>query len=769
VPLALAGLPAQPVFVGREDELSRLAEALNPQRTAGASGPVVVSAVSGLAGVGKTALAVRAAHTVLAAGWFGGGVLFIDLHGYDPPERRVTAERALGELLGALGVAGERIPTGQDDRERLYRSVLAELAAQGKPVLVLADNASTADQVRPLLPGTPAHRVVVTSRHTLADLDGARLLDLDVLDSVQSVALLDEVLRAANPDDGRVAGARERAVELAVLCGHLPLALRITAARLAADPEQSMAEEVEALSATSGRLQALQFGDSLAVRASFDLSYQQLQPDQARLFRLLALNPGPQTSSHAAAALAQVSQPHAHRLLRQLQRAHLIRPGTVHGWWRFHDLLRLYATHLATEADPETERVAAVLRLFDYYLHTASVAMDLLAPHEKHRRPPIPVAATPGPALRDSAQAMAWLETERPNLIATAVHAVHAAHHGLPRHAGHLSTILFRHLDSHAYFDDALTLHSHALTATRYTGDRITQGRVLSNLGVVYWRLGRYDEAVEHHQQALAVACEVGDRTTQGRALTNLGLVYRRLGRYDEAVEHYQQALAIGRQLGDRTTQGSALNNLGLVCWRLGRYDEAVKYHQQALAVARELGDRITQARVLNNLGGVYQQLGRYDEAVEHHQQALAIGREIGVRTTQGFALSNLGDVYRRLGRYDEAVAHHRQALGIARDIGDRDLEVGVLNELGETTRAAGELSQAMGHYHEALRIAREIGERAEQARAHDGIGHAHRELGDQRQARHHWQQALDIYTDLGVPESTDVRAHLAALDDQPP
>jgi tetratricopeptide (TPR) repeat protein len=490
-----------------------------------------------------------------------------------------------------------------------------------------------------------------------------------------------------------------------------------------------MAEEVEALSATSGRLQALQFGDSLAVRASFDLSYQQLQPDQARLFRLLALNPGPQTSSHAAAALAQVSQPHAHRLLRQLQRAHLIRPGTVHGWWRFHDLLRLYATHLATEADPETERVAAVLRLFDYYLHTASVAMDLLAPHEKHRRPPIPVAATPGPALRDSAQAMAWLETERPNLIATAVHAVHAAHHGLPRHAGHLSTILFRHLDSHAYFDDALTLHSHALTATRYTGDRITQGRVLSNLGVVYWRLGRYDEAVEHHQQALAVACEVGDRTTQGRALTNLGLVYRRLGRYDEAVEHYQQALAIGRQLGDRTTQGSALNNLGLVCWRLGRYDEAVKYHQQALAVARELG----------------------------------------VRTTQGFALSNLGDVYRRLGRYDEAVAHHRQALGIARDIGDRDLEVGVLNELGETTRAAGELSQAMGHYHEALRIAREIGERAEQARAHDGIGHAHRELGDQRQARHHWQQALDIYTDLGVPESTDVRAHLAALDDQPP
>ena len=284
-PVALAGLPAEEGFLGRADDLSTLDQVLAPDTTGAET--VVVSTVAGLAGVGKTAFAVRAARRAIDAGWFPGGVVFVDLHGYDP-NRLVDADAALGALIRALGVPNGQIPPERGEREALYRSRLAELAGQGRRVLIIADNASTLEQVAPLRPGSSVHRMLVTSRHNLP-LYGARRVEVDVLSQADAVAVVDRALRAANPGDERIPNDMQAAYRLVELCGCLPLALRITAELLADEPERPIAEMVEILSDTRGRLGEIAYGDSLAVRAAFDASYQRLPADQQRLFRMLSL------------------------------------------------------------------------------------------------------------------------------------------------------------------------------------------------------------------------------------------------------------------------------------------------------------------------------------------------------------------------------------------------------------------------------------------------------------------------------------------------
>jgi hypothetical protein len=321
VPMALAQLPAATAaFTGRDDELALLARLLDP---AIAGGPVVVSAVAGLAGVGKTTLAVQAGHAARHQGWFGGGVLFIDLHGYD--EAPVEPPQALDALLWALGVPAERIPPTVEERAGLYRSMLAQIS---EPVLVIADNASTEAQVKPLLPGAGPHKVVVTSRHTLAGL-GTRLVDIRVLDNAASVDLLDGALRAARPHDDRILGKPQDAARLAGLCGGLPLALQIVAAQLKADPALSAAELAEELAVESMRLEQLAYDDGSgsgapSVAAAFELSHRKLDEVSARLFRLLPLNPNPEVSTEAAAVLADLHIRQVRRVLATLARAHLV-------------------------------------------------------------------------------------------------------------------------------------------------------------------------------------------------------------------------------------------------------------------------------------------------------------------------------------------------------------------------------------------------------------------------------------------------------------
>jgi hypothetical protein len=405
-PVALAQLPALVSgFIGREAELSVLAGLLDPS---GAVGPVVVSA-AGLAGVGKTALAVQAGHAAQQCGWFGGGVLFIDLYGYD--ETPAQPEQALDALLRALGVPAEHIPSRAGERAGLYRSVLARIS---EPVLVIADNASREAQVRPLLPGTGRHRVLVTSRHTLARL-GARLVDVSILDAQAANALIGAALRTARPEDDRISGDQDAAARLASACGGLPLALQITAALLNADPGLSAAELADDLAAESQRLERLAYDDgsgtaSSSVAAAFGLSYRRLDDASARVFRLLSLNPGPDVSTAAAAALAGLPTGAVRQVLGGLAQAHLaeVTPGPG-GRWRMHDLVRLYAQRLGDEHADTDRREQAFDRLLSYYLDTTNTAMA-------HTRPQ-PGMTVPE-LLRGHDDALAWLDAERASLVA---------------------------------------------------------------------------------------------------------------------------------------------------------------------------------------------------------------------------------------------------------------------------------------------------------------------------------------------------------------
>jgi DNA-binding SARP family transcriptional activator/tetratricopeptide (TPR) repeat protein len=745
--------PAVPAFTGRHRELAHLDTILTETDEAARSGPatVVISAVSGTAGVGKTALAVWWAHRV--ADRFPDGQLYVNLRGYDP-DQPLTAADALAGFLAGLGVPGQDVPLGEEDRAARYRSEIT-----GRRMLVLLDNAATVEQVRPLLPGTPTAAVVVTSRDSLAGLvalHGARRLELDLLPAADARALLRELV------GDRVDADPEAADRLAGHCARLPLALRVAAELAAAQPAMPLAALVAELDDQRRRLEMLDSGGDprAAVTAVFSWSYRHLPADVARLFRLAALHPGAEVDAYAAAALIDADLEQARRLLAALARAHLVHSAGI-GRYGMHDLLRAYAAGLASAEDGEPGRRAAVSRLLDYYLSAAATAMDCLHPAEAHRRPRVLPPSTPVPDVVDPASAQAWLNAERSTLVAV---AGHAATHGWPAHAIRLAATLFRYLVG-GHYADALTLHGHAYQAARQSGDLAGEANALHDLGTVHLRLGRHREAAERLQQALVLFRETGDGIGQARALGNLGTAEQRLGRYREAAGHYEHALAHYRQAGDRVGEASVLDNLGSVEERLGRYQPAADQHRQALVLFRLAGDLTGQAQALTNLGDVETRMAHYEEAADHHQQALALYRQAGDRTGEAWALTGLGDLDTRLGRTGRAAQQHRQALELFREIGDRDAEAWALNGLGETATAAGRPSEALTHHSAAHATATATGTRDQQARAQVGLAAAHHALAEPDRARHHLHQALVLYTDLGAPETDDVRARLAALD----
>jgi tetratricopeptide (TPR) repeat protein len=685
VPVAVSGLPAQPVFVGRDAELAQLANVLDPATADTAGGFVVVSAVAGLAGVGKTALAVRAAHDAITAGWFPGGVLMVDLRGYDPPDRRIQPAAALASLLGALGTPSEHIPPDQADRERLWRSTLANRHAAGQRMLIVADNASSSEQVRPLLPATGRHRVIVTSRHSLADLDGARLLDIDVLPSDQATELLKQELAAARPGDSRVYVEPDAASQLGHLCGWLPLAIRIAAALLAAEPDQPIAELTEALIVEHHRLEELAYDGSLTVRAAFDLSYQHLTHEQARLFRLLSVNPGPEISTKAVAALLGCGVIDTRRLAGQLRRAHLLQPAsataTSRGRWSMHDLLRVYA---AEQAASDKEREVAFDRLLKYYLTTAQAANEHVdARFSTQRR-------AGGFATRQ--QALAWLDTELPNLVG-AVSLAHAT--GRDAEVLALCDALHDFFELRQHCHDWIATQRLALAAARHLKSRSIEGLVLNRLGRAYQRMYRPEDAAPFHQQALEIFQDLADRLGQAEAWGNLGSTYRLAEQHDESTRNYQRALEMYRELGDRHGEARSLNSMSVPYDGQGDWENAANNHRRALEIFEELGDRDRQAGALGNLGNAYTQLRRWAEGAECHRLALDIWRELDDRHGQGGELYNVGFTYERMGRWDQAVDCYLQALLRYREFNDRRGHRGTLRRLSSVYTKLGQLDKA--------------------------------------------------------------------------
>ncbi|MFI6317837.1 tetratricopeptide repeat protein [Nonomuraea sp. NPDC050556] len=679
-----------PDFAGRTAELDRLAE-----RHAGSAGVVTIAAIDGMAGIGKTAFAVHTAHRL--AGRFPDGQLFVDLQAHTAGQVPVDPGAALEILLRQLAVPAERIPASVTDRAALWRAELAD-----RRVLVVLDNAADTEHVRPLLPGATSGMFLITSRRRLLGLDGAHTLSMEALPAGDAVELFN-----------RIVGERARAEPIAVLdvlqlCGFLPLAVRIAAARLHHRGQWTVSYLAHRLMGQRRRLTELSTADR-GVAAAFTLSYQQLDPDQQRMFRLLGLHPGRDIDIAAAAALADVPMDDAEALLEDLLDTHMLlqlEPGR----YTFHDLLREHARDLAA-ADQGTEAVA---RLLDHYRDTAVAAVTELYPYIAHRMPAVPHV---DPLLG----ATDWLEAERANLIAA---AAHAADNDWPAHASQLAAILYHYLDRRGYHTDARTLHDLALRAARRTGDR----------------------------------------QAEGHALIDLSEVSLRQGRPEEATSEARQALEICREIGDRLGEALALNRLGHVSWRRHDYAQAHERYARALELCREIGDPVGEAAGLDNLGTVCERQGAYEQAVEHHQQAMNLYRGIGSVHGESDARDNLALVYRRLGQYDLAREHHSRALDLYHELGYRSDEARARNGLGAVARAVGDPELAIEEHEAALTLAREVGNQPEQARAHEGLAHAHRALGRLDAARAQAELALDLYTHLDVPEAEEIRCFLTQL-----
>jgi DNA-binding SARP family transcriptional activator len=738
-------------FTGRAaelDKLSRLLDDASPEPP----GPVLISAIDGTAGVGKTALAVHWAHQVAVR--FPDGQLYVNLRGYDPGQP-VRASDALAGFLRALGVPGQDVPADDDERAARYRTLLA-----GRRLLVVLDNASDVEQVRLLLPGSPGCVAVVTSRDSLTGLvvrEGAQRLDLGLLPPAEAVGLLRALI------GGRVDDDRAAAEALAERCCRLPLALRLAGELAVARSAASLNDLADELADQQRRLDLLDAdGDPrTAVRAVFSWSYQQLDTAAARAFRLLGLHPGPDCDVYAVAALTGGSLPQARALLGRLLRANLVQEAGS-GRVAMHDLLRAYAAGLAGRFESDSERRAALTRLFDLYLHTAAAAMDTLYPAERHRHPRVARPATPLPPLADPASAREWLDSERAAVVAT---AGHAAAHGWPGHASRLAAAISRYLLNGGHFPEALTIYTHALGAARRTGDRAAEATVHTDLGMLEGRQSRYQQAVDHFRQALALSREAGDRAGEARALDCMGLAETALGRYEQAARHQQESVAINRDLGNRFGEARALSSLGLTRRWQGRCQEAAGYHHRALELCRELGDREGEAWALARLGVDDLPLGQYRRAAGNLEQALALFQEVGHSGGECGTLLRLGEANRGLGRYEQAAGDFERGLAMSRELGDPGLEADAFNGLGEVLSLTSQADKAREHHAAALRLASQAGSPREQARAHSGLARIYQADGDSFQARHHWQEALRVYTELGAPEADQIRERLTAAD----
>lgn len=729
-----------PGFAGRAAELAQLHGLLPAGAAAERGGTVVISAIGGTAGVGKTALAIRFAHQV--AGRFPDGQLYVNLQGFGPAGPPVVPVAALGGLLQALGMAPEAIPADEPGQAALYRTLLA-----GRRVLVVLDNARDAGQVRPLLPASPGCLVIVTSRSDLTGLavaEGARLLTLDMLDNGEAAELLAGRLGQDRLD--REPGTAEK---LASLCSGLPLALAIVAARAAARPALTLTDVVGELLNAQSRLDALDTGDpATSVRAVFSWSYQQLTEPAARMFRLTGLHPFRDFTVDSAASLAGVAPPEARRLLDELIRSHLLSEH-AHGRYSFHDLLRAYSKDLADGLDAADDLHQALGRLFDHYLTTAAAAMDWLYPAEAHRRPRIGPAAAgfPGPQA-----ALAWLDAERSNLVAL---TRCAAKQGWHSHVMQLAQTLDRYFQG-GHYTDGLAMHNYGREAARRAGDRGGEAHALRAIGLMHMRLGQTRQASQCLEQALDLYSHAGDRIGQARTLGNLALTETHVGHYRTGVRHYEQALSLFRQAGDTDGETIALANLGDVLRRLGRIHEANDHLRQGLTQAQKDGNRDSAAYILTNLGEVSQHSGHLEQAAERYRQALEVFCELGNLMGQATTLANLGTVCTELGQPEQAAAHHREALaifGAAHALWDKPL---ALNGLGEALHATGRHADALKQHEAALAVAGSTGHREELARAHAGLGRALDALGHSVRARQHFQDSLDLYAGLGNPEAEE-------------
>ena len=729
-PVVNAAVPAQlPLnvtgFTGRAATLARLDALLARPGNA-----IVLTAIAGTAGVGKTALAVHWAHRVRAL--FHSGQLYVNLCGY-APNPPLGPEQVLSQFLRTLGVPSENVPAELTEAAALYRSLLAD-----KHMLVVLDNASHAEQVRPLLPAGPDCLVLVTSRNRLdglVALDGATRITLDVLPLADAVALVDAILGG-----GRVAAEPEATAELARICACLPLALRIAAARLHGFPRLRIADHVAELR-KADLLTSLQLDEDPqgAVRVAFGLSYDALKPRTRRLFRLWGLVPGPDISTAAVAALADETVDDAARMLAQLTATHLLEHD-VPGRYTGHDLLRRYATDRSHDEDGEHDRTAAIERLLDHYLQGTTAAADKLYP-QVIRLPTEP----PTTVFTDHAAALAWVDREHLNLVA----AVQFAHqHGQPRIASQLADALRGYFILRRHAADWFIVARIALAAADH--DPMATAAAEMNLGAAHDCLGQYPQAIEHFTAAAELSRQTGWHRAEAAMIMNLGLIDENLGDWQRATERYTTALDLSRQHTAPVMESTGLLNLATVNLFRGDLANAVDHSQQALDVCVELGLRNHEGFALDRLGVAAHLQGRFDDAIDCFARALPILREVGARSDEALAHAHLADVLRDVGQLSGARRNADAALELAIAIGDPSVEAHARNAAAAVHNARGAHHESVEQHEHALRLARTSGVRQAECQALTGLANCHLATGHREQATAYAEHALALARDIG-------------------
>ncbi len=703
-------------FAGRAAELERLDEAT---RATGNGTDIWV--ISGTAGVGKTALAVRWAHRVRDE--FPDGQLYLDLRGFDPDHEPLTPAVALTQLLQALGTAPKAIPSDTDTRAALLRSLLAD-----KRVLLVLDNVRDTGQVTPLLP--PSGTVLVTSRQRLSDLiarTGARALPLSVLPAEDARHLLEAVLGSE-----LVAAEAVAAAELARLCGHLPLALRIAAANLGASGEPEIAELARELAGGDPLAELTVDGaEESAVTTAFGVSYRALPEEHRLLFRRLALVPGQTFTAPAAQALTGTTR--ANQQLKALAAAHLVERYTP-GRYRFHDLLRSFAAGRTLSEDTKTERDAAERRLFESYLNTADAAGRVLIPHFLR----LPREEPEGKPFSDTDEALTWLDAEWPNLAAA---VEHSAEHGPAEFSWHLADALRAFFHQRGHHAEWIDTASTALKAARRSGADQAQAAMHLSIALACVNSGRYDEAREHLTSALRTE---GWPAGRAAVLNNLSAVHQRLGDPQEAIRCGLESLRLCEEL-NMPGISMALANLGFPYWQTGQLDDALANFTRALAVAERDGARFSVAVLLVDLGNVHRDLGKPDEAYDFYTRALAANRELGYTYGEATALSGRAVLESRRDPGDQNRADALEAVELTRKIGDRGTEAWTLVGLGEVCLRLGLPEEAAEHQRHALSIARTTSFFWCEAAARTGLAEALLELGKAEEARTHGELALEL------------------------
>ncbi|KZB79852.1 AfsR/SARP family transcriptional regulator [Amycolatopsis regifaucium] len=664
-----------PDFTGREAEIRRLSDAVRLGR------PVVLD---GMAGVGKTSLAVHAAHRLAAD--FPDGQLFVDLHGHSPGREPLPPEAALEALLGQLDVPASRLPGGVDRRAELWRTRTA-----GRSLLVVLDNAAGAEQLRPLLPGSATVALVVTGRRRLAAVDGAASISLEVLPDEQASVLF--AAASGRPDAG-----------VAALCGNLPLAIRIAAARLQHRPQWTVETLAERLGSEHDRLAELKVAGR-DVAAAFALSYQELDADRQRMFRLLGRNPGTDIGVPAAAALAGVSESEAERLLEDLLDAHLLRQPSL-GRYSFHDLIAEHARNAASDE----ESAPALGRLLDHYREGGGDG---------------------------------WYAAERANLVAVTRHAFDAGHDD---HAWRIAENTAARLRESGRLDELLAVARTGVAAARRIGDPHTIQRSLADLTLAYWENGRLAEGMRCAMERLEVVRASADRAAEATALSRAGALHGMLGHYPEAIRFYREGLAAARGTDDPETTATLWINLSNVQETLGLLDEALASARRSVELREDPRNTVLSSA---QLGLVLARLGRFEEAFEVTARSIGSARELGYLFGEAWSLVDHADALLLAHRPDEAREHAERACGILARLNHPLLLTMAANSLGTACLALGEATASLARHRLALETAKRIGYRLQEARALAGIGHARAALGEEADAE--FRAARDHYAAMGL------------------